>query len=276
MISSEHELPIARQCALIALAPATFYYRPEPVSEDDLKIMFRIDELHLEMPFAGARMLRDRLRQEGHRIGRKHVTTLMRRMGLEALYRKPNLSKKHPKHKIYPYLLRGLSIERANHVWCTDISYIPMRHGFMYLVAILDWATRRVLAWRLSNTLTTDFCIEALEEAIARYGRAEIFNTDQGSQFTDEDFTAVLKKHDIKISMDGRGRWRDNVIVERFWRSIKYEEIFLHAYADGREASAGIGRYIALYNSRRPHSSLEGETPDVAYFAQLPELQPAA
>ena len=276
MISSEHELPIVRQCALTALAPSTFYYRREPVSEEDLKIMLRIDELHLEMPFAGARMLRDSLRQEDHLIGRKHVTTLMRRMGLEALYRKPNLSKKHPKHKIYPYLLRGLSIERANHVWCTDISYIPMRHGFMYLVAILDWATRRVLAWRLSNTMTTDFCIEALEEAIARYGTAEIFNTDQGSQFTDEGFTAVLKKHDIKISMDGRGRWRDNVIVERFWRSIKYEEIFLHAYADGREASAGIGRYIALYNSRRPHSSLEGETPDVAYFAQLPELQPAA
>jgi len=199
----------------------------------------------------------------------------MRRMGLEALYRKPNLSKRHPEHKIYPYLLRGLSIERANHVWCTDISYIPMRHGFMYLFAVMDWATRRILAWRLSNTLTTDFCVEGLEEAIARYGIPKIFNTDQGSQFTDQDFTDVLKEHGIEISMDGRGRWRDNVFIERFWRSIKYEEIYLRAYADGREAKAGIGAYITLYNGCRPHSSLEGKTPDSAYFQQLPELRAA-
>lgn len=275
MISPENKLPIVRQCELIALAPSTFYYNPEPISEEDLKLMFRIDQLHLEMPFAGARMLRDKLGKEGFRIGRKHVTTLMRRMGLEALYRKPNLSKKHPKHKTYPYLLRGLSIERANHVWCTDISYIPMRHGFMYLVAIMDWATRRILAWRLSNTLTTDFCIEALEEAIARYGTPEIFNTDQGSQFTDKDFTGVLATNGIDISMDGRGRWRDNVFIERFWRSIKYEEIYLRAYADGREARAGIGAYITLYNGSRPHSSLGGRTPDAAYFTQLPEPQAA-
>jgi len=276
MISPEHPLPVVQQCGLIALAPSTFYYRPEPVSEQDLKTMLRMDQLHLEMPFAGARMLRDKLRLEGYHIGRKHAATLMRRMGLEALYRKPNLSKRHPKHKIYPYLLRGVNIERANHVWCADISYIPMRHGFMYLFAVLDWATRRVLAWRLSNTLTTDFCIEALEEAFMRYGTPEIFNTDQGSQFTDHRFTGMLEKRGIQISMDGRGRWRDNVIVERFWRSIKYEEVYLRAYADGKEASAGIGQYIALYNGHRPHSSLEGKTPDSAYFKQLPSLQAAA
>lgn len=275
MIDPEHKLPIVQQCELIALAPSTFYYKPEPISEDDLNLMFRIDELHLQMPFAGARMLRDTLRLEGHHIGRKHVTALMRRMGLQALYRKPNLSKKHPKHKIYPYLLRGLSIERANHVWCADISYIPMRHGFMYLCAIMDWATRRILAWRLSNTMTTDFCVEALEESISRYGKPEIFNTDQGSQFTDKDFTGLLKGHHIDISMDGRGCWRDNVFIERFWRSIKYEEIYLRAYADGHEASAGIGAYIALYNGHRPHSSLGGKTPDSAYFKQMPGLQAA-
>ena len=262
MIAGEHELPIVRQCALVALAPSTYYYRPLPISEADVQMMARIDRLHLEMPFAGARMILDTLRLEGYRSGRKHVTTLMRKMGLEALYRKANLSKKHRRHTIYPYLLRGLNIERANHVWCTDISYIPMRYGFLYLVAILDWATRRVLAWRLSNTLTTDFCIEALEEALARYGTPEKFNTDQGSQFTDRAFIAVLDKHGVRISMDGRGRWRDNVIV-------------LHAYADGREAIAGIGRYVEMYNSRRPHSSLEGQTPDIAYFEQLPELQAA-
>ena len=275
MILPDHKLPIVQQCELLALAPSTFYYKPEPISEDDLKLMFRIDELHLQMPFAGARMLRDKLREEGHHIGRKHVTTLMRRMGLQALYRKPNLSKKHPKHKIYPYLLRGLHIERANQVWCADISYIPMRHGFMYLFAIMDWATRRILAWRLTNTLTTDFCIEALEEAIARYGTPEIFNTDQGSQFTDKEFTDLLKEHDIDISMDGRGCWRDNVFIERFWRSIKYEEIYLRAYVDGHEASAGIGAYIDLYNGQRPHSSLGGKTPDSAYFKQMPDLQAA-
>lgn len=275
MITAEHKLPIVRQCELIALAPSTFYYKPEPISEADLKLMLRLDQLHLEMPFAGARMLRDRLREEGYGVGRKHVATLMRRMGLEALYRKPRLSKKHPHHKIYPYLLRGLRIERANHVWCTDISYIPMRHGFMYLCAVMDWATRRILAWRLSNTLTADFCIEALEEAIARYGKPEIFNSDQGSQFTDDDFTGVLKKHDIQISMDGRGRWRDNVFIERFWRSLKYEEVYLRAYADGREAKVGIGKYITLYNGYRPHSSLEGKTPDSAYFEQLPHLRAA-
>ena len=275
MIQPEHALPIVRQCELVALAPSTFYYKPEPVSEVDLTIMFRLDQLHLDMPFAGARMLRDKLREEGFRIGRKHATTLMRRMGLEALYRKPNLSKKHPKHKIYPYLLRGLRIERANHVWCADISYIPMRHGFMYLFAIMDWATRRILAWRLSSTMTTDFCVEALEEAIARYGPPEIFNTDQGSQFTAEDFTCVLKTSNIAISMDGRGCWRDNVFIERFWRSIKYEEIYLRAYADGREARNGIGAYITLYNGVRPHSSLGGKTPDAAYFKQMPDLQAA-
>lgn len=225
MIDRTHDLPVVRQCELLEVARSTAYYTPAPTSPADLALMRRIDELHLEYPFAGSRMLRDMLRREGHVIGRKHVSTLMKKMGIEALYRKPNTSRRHAAHPVYPYLLRNLKIERPNQVWATDITYIPMRRGFVYLVAIVDWASRRVLAWRLSNTLTTDFCVDALEEAITRYGKPEIFNTDQGSQFTSLDFTQVLKDHQIAISMDGKGCWRDNVFVERLWRSVKYEEV---------------------------------------------------
>ena len=270
MIDATHELPVVRQAQLLDLARSTVYYLPKPSSAADLALMRRIDELHLEHPFAGSRMLRDLLRLEGHRIGRKHVATLMARMGIEALYRKPNTSRRHPEHSIYPYLLRDRTIERGNEVWAMDITYIPMARGFVYLAAVMDWASRRVLAWRVSISLTTDFCLEAVEEALAKYGRPEIFNTDQGSQFTSEDFTGLLKDNGIAISMDGKGCWRDNVFVERLWRSVKYEEVYLRAYDSVSEARASIGRYFDFYNSRRPHSSLDGTTPDQAYFKSLP------
>jgi putative transposase len=238
--------------------------------------MKRIDAIHLEHPFAGSRMLRDLLAREGFAVGRRHVATLMRLMGIEALYRKPNTSKKHPGHTVYPYLLRGLAIERANHVWATDITYIPMACGWVYLCAIVDWASRRVLAHRVSISMDTTFCLEALEEAFARHGQPEIFNTDQGSQFTSEAFTGALKERGIEISMDGRGSWRDNVFVERLWRSIKYEEVYLHAYDSVGHAKAGLARYIDFYNARRPHSSLDKLTPDEFYFASLPAIDQAA
>ncbi|RDW14778.1 IS3 family transposase [Paracoccus thiocyanatus] len=229
-------------------------------------------ELHMEFPFAGSRMLQELLIQEGFKVGRLHVATLMKRMGIEALYRRPNTSKPTPGHKIYPYLLGKLSITRPNQVWAMDITYIPMARGFIYLAAVLDWFTRRVLAWRVSITLEADFCIEAVEEALARHGTPEILNTDQGSQFTSIDFIKVLAAREIKISMDGRDAWRDNVFVERLWRTIKYEEVYLRADASVSEARAGIGRYLGFYNSRRPHSSLDGKTPDQAYFNQpMPE-----
>jgi putative transposase len=276
MIDRTHELPVSRQCQLLELSRSTAYYRSQGLSEADLALMRRIDELHLEHPFAGSRMLRDMLKREGHRIGRKHVATLMKKMGIEALYRKPNTSRRHAAHPVYPYLLRDLTIERPNHVWAADITYIPMRRGFVYLFAVMDWASRQVLAWRLSNTLTTDFCIEAVEEALTRYGRPEIFNTDQGCQFTSLEFTQLLKEHGIAISMDGKGCWRDNVFVERLWKSIKYEEVYLHAYETVSTARSGIGRYLEFYNSRRPHSALDGKSPDAFYFANLPALQEAA
>ena len=231
--------------------------------------MRRIDELHMEFPFAGSRMLRDLLLQEGIKVGRLHVATLMKKMAIEAIYRRPNTSKPAPGHKIYPYLLRKLAIERPNQVWATDISYIPMAKGFVYLVAIVDWFSRKVLAWRVSISMEADFCIEALEEALARYGKPEIFNTDQGSQFTSMAFTGVLLREMIAISMDGRGAWRDNVIVERLWRSVKYEEVYLHAYGAVSEARTQIGRYLNFYNARRPHSSLGAKTPNQAYFDNL-------
>jgi len=237
--------------------------------------MRRIDELHLEFPFAGSRMLRDLLATEGFTVGRLHVATLMKRMGIEALYRKPATSKPTPGHQIYPYLLRKLPITRPNQVWAMDITYIPMARGFVHLTAVVDWFSRRVLASRLSITLEAAFCIEALEEALARYGRPEIFNTDQGSQFTSTAFTEVLLKNEIAISMDGKGAWRDNVFVERLWRSIKYEEVYLKAYDSVSEARASIGRYLAFYNGRRPHSSLDRRTPDQAYFIPLPQLAAA-
>lgn len=276
MIGRTHDLPVAQQCRILWLARSTAYYRPQETSAADLALMHRIDELPLEYPFAGSRMLRDMLRQEGHRIGRKHVVTLMKKMGIEALYRKPNTSRRPPAHPVYPYLLRNMEITRPKHVFAADITYIPMKRGFVYLFAVMDWASRRVLAWRLSNTLTTDFCIEAVQEAIARYGVPEIFNTDQGSQFTSLEFTQLLKDHGITISMDGKGCWRDNVFVERLWKSIKYEEVYLHAYETVSAAKSGIGRYLEFYNSRRPHSALDGMTPDAFYFANLPALQEAA
>jgi putative transposase len=274
MIDRTHSLPIKRQAALVNISRGSVYYEPQPVSDADLKLMRRIDELHLELPFAGARMLRDLLRAEGFAVGRKHMTTLMRRMGITALYRKPNTSKKVPGQTIYPYLLRTLAIARSNHVWAMDISYIPMARGFVYLAAVIDWHSRKVLAWRLSISMDSSFCTEAVEEAIARYGKPEIFNTDQGSQFTSSEFTGLLHGHGIRISMDGKGCWRDNVFVERVWRSIKYEEVYLHAYETVSAAREGIGRYITFYNTRRPHSSHQARTPDVVYFASL--HQPSA
>jgi len=276
MIDRTHELPIVRQCHILRLARSTAYYTPEPTSSPDLALMRRIDELHLEHPFAGSRMLRDFLRLEGHQVGRKHVRTLMKKMGIEALYRKPNLSKRHAAHLIYPYLLRDLVIDRTNQCWATDITYIPMRRGFVYLIAVIDWYSRKVLSWRLSNTLTTDFCLEAVSEAITRFGTPEIFNTDQGSQFTSSDFTDLLKEHGIKISMDGKGCWRDNVFVERLWKSVKYEEVYLKAYETVACAKASLGTYLNFYNTRRPHQSLDGKTPDTFYFENLPDEKLAA
>ena len=266
MIERTAQLSISRQAILLGISRSSVYYQPRPVSDADLKLMHRIDRLHMEFPFAGSRMLQGLLAQEGFVVGRLHVSTLMKRMGIEALYCKPNTSKPAPGHKIYPYLLRNLPVTRPNQVWAMDITYIPMARGFIYLTAVLDWFTQRVLAWRVSITLEADFCIEAVEEALAKHGTPEIFNADQGSQFSSTDFIKVLAAREIKISMDGKGAWRDNVFVERLWRTIKYEEVYLRAYASVSEARAGIGRYLGFYNSRRPHSSLDGKTPDQAYF----------
>ena len=246
MINRTHALSVVRQCQLLALSRSTTYYQPTPVSAADLALMRRIDELHLDHPFAGARMLRDLLRREGHRIGRKRVRTMMARMGIDALYRKPPTSQRHPAHRVYPYLLRHLAITRSNQVWAADITYLPMARGFVYLFAVMDWASRRVLAWRLSNTLTTDFCLEAVQEALANYGAPSIFNTDQGCQFTSQEFTGLLKDHGIQISMDGTGCWRDNVFVERLWRSVKYEEVYLRAYDSISAAHQGVERYLTI------------------------------
>jgi putative transposase len=275
MIDRGHDLPLVRQAELLRLSRSTLYYEPRPVPVAELAIMRRIDELHLDYPFAGSRMLRDLLRGEGIAIGRELVATMMRRMRIEALYRRPNTSKPADGHKIYPYLLRGLAVERPNQVWAMDITYIPMARGFVYLAAVVDWFSRRVLAWRLSITLEVDFCLEAVEEALVRHGRPEIFNTDQGSQFTSVAFTDLLLDNAIAISMDGRGAWRDNVFVERLWRSVKYEEVCLRAYDSVGEARASLGRYLDFYNRKRPHSSLAARTPDRAYFDYLPLLAAA-
>ena len=275
MIDRGHDLPLVRQAELLRLSRSTLYYEPRPIPAADLAIMRRIDELHLEYPFAGSRMLRDLLRGEGIAIGRDLVATMMRRMRIEALYRRPNTSKPADGHKIYPYLLRGLAVERPNQVWAMDITYIPMARGFVYLAAVVDWFSRRVMAWRLSITLEVDFCVEAVEEALARHGRPEIFNTDQGSQFTSAAFTGLLLDNTIAISMDGRGAWRDNVFVERLWRTVKYEEVYLRAYDSVSDARASLGRYLDFYNRRRPHSSLAARTPDRAYFDHLPLLAAA-
>jgi putative transposase len=275
MIDRQHDLSITKQAEALGISRSSVYYLPRPVPAAELAVMRRMDELHLEFPFAGSRMLRDLLNQDGIKIGRRRVTTLMKRMGIEAIYRKPNTSKPAPGHKIYPYLLRGMVVDTPDKVWAMDITYVPMACGFVYLAAVVDWCSRRVLSWRLSITMEAGFCIEALEEAIARHGRPEIFNTDQGAQFTGHDFTGVLNKAGIAISMDGKGAWRDNVFVERLWRSVKYEEVYLRAYDTVAEARASIGRYLSFYNTRRPHSSLDRQTPDQAYFTRLPQIAAA-
>jgi len=269
MIDRAHELPLAAQCRLLGVARGCAYYRPVPVSEADLRLMRRIDELHLAFPFFGSRRLRVKLREDGFDVGRRHLATLMRRMGIEALYRKPRTSIGNRQHRIYPYLLRDVTIERPNRVWAADITYLPMAKGFGYLVAVIDLFSRKVLAHRLSNTMTADFCVAALEEALARFGCPEIFNTDQGAQFTDADFTSKLAAHGIAISMDGKGRWIDNVFVERLWRSVKYEDVYLRAYESLAEARRGLAAYVEMYNSARPHQSLEYRTPDAVYFGAL-------
>jgi putative transposase len=271
MINRDHDLPIAQQAKALGISRGSVYYLPRPVAAADLAIMRRMDEVHLEFPFAGSRMLRDLLNREGIEIGRRPVVTLMKRMGMEAISRKPNTSKPALGHKLSPYLLRGVSVDRPNQVWAMDITSVPMARGFVSLAAVVDWFSRRVLSWRVSITLEAAFCVEALEDALARHGRPEVFNTDQGSQFTSHAFTGVLLTAGIAISMDGKGSWRDNVFVERLWRSIKYEEVYLRAYDTVSDARASIGRYLAFYNGRRPHSSLDRQTPDQAYFDRLPQ-----
>ena len=270
MIIREHALPITKQAEALNISRGSVYYLPRPASASDLELMRRLDRLHLEFPFAGARMLRGLLAAEGYKIGRRHVKTLMKRMGIEALYRHPRTTKSEPGHKIYPYLLRGLEVVRPNQVWAMDITYIPMARGFVYLAVVLDWFSRRVLSWRVSITMEAAFCIETLEDALARHGKPDIFNTDQGSQFTGSAFTGMLANNGIAISMDGKGAWRDNVFVERLWRSVKYEEVYLRAYDSVSDARASIARYLDFYNGRRPHSSLDGMTPDRAYCKPLP------
>jgi putative transposase len=259
------DLSLSRQCRLLSISRSSFYYTLKGESPENLALMRRIDELFLKYPFYGSRQMVRQLRREGVCIGRHRVRRLMRLMGLEAIYQAPRTSAAHPEHRIYPYLLRNLEVNRPNQVWCADITYIPVQRGFLYLVAIMDWATRHVLAWRLSNTMDASFCVEALNEALARYGRPEIFNTDQGSQFTSFDFTGVLKEADIKISMDGRGRCMDNIFIERLWRSLKYEAVYLHELTDGFRAERVIGEWIGFYNTERPHSALGGQTPAEAY-----------
>ena len=275
MINRSHELPLTKQASLLNLSRSSLYYQSRPIAPADLTVMRRIDELHLNYPFAGSRMLRDLLRAEGIEIGRERVATMMKRMDITAIYRRPNTSKPAPGHKIYPYLLRNLAVTRPDQVWAMDISYIPMARGFVYLAAVIDWFTRRVLSWRVSITMEVDFCLAAVEEAIGKHGRPEIFNTDQGSQFTSAAFTGLLADNAIAISMDGRGSWRDNVFVERLWRSVKYEEVDLRAYDSVAEARASLGRYLDFYNRKRPHSTLDARTPDQAYFDHLPQVAAA-
>jgi len=275
MIDRQHPLPVVRQCRLVAVARSSVYYVPQPVAAAELTLMRQLDELHLRHPFAGSRMLRDLLRLQGVRVGRKHVATLMRRMGMEALYQRPRTTQPHPGHTVFPYLLRDREITAPNQVWAMDITYLPMRHGFLYLAAVLDWATRRVLAWRLSNSMTTDFCLDALEAAIHDCGLPTILNTDQGSQFTGTAFVGLVQAHGIQLSMDGKGAWRDNLFVERLWKSVKYEEVYLHAYDTVAEAQRSLAAYFTFYNQGRPHTALDGQTPDMVYFALLPQLEAA-
>ena len=276
MIDRTHELPISRQCRILEISRSSYYYPTVPMGQGDVDLMRAMDEIHLKYPFYGSRKVRDELRSRGFKVGRGHVRTLMRKMDIHALYQKPRLSERHPGHKVYPYLLRGLEITRANQVWVTDICYLPMAKGFCYLVAIMDWASRRVLAWRLSNTLDLSFCTDALEEALERYGTPEIFNTDQGSQFTSEAFTGILAARGIRISMDGKGRWVDNVFIERLWKSVKYEEVYLKGYSSITEARRELGIYFEFYNQLRRHQGLDNRTPDEVYYSSRPMTQAAA
>ena len=276
MIKREKSVPITRQCELLELSRSSVYYSPVPVSAKDLELMRRIDEIHLQCPFYGSRKIRNERWAKGYDISRDTARRLMRRMGIEALYIKPRLSAGHPSHPIYPYLLRGLDITRPNHVWSADITYIPMERGFCYLVAVMDWASRMVLSWRLSNTLDSAFCVDVLEEALSTYGCPDIFNTDQGSQFTSEAFTDVLRSYDISISMDGKGRWMDNVFIERLWKSVKYEDIYLKAYGSMKELKKGLADYFQFYNEKRWLNTFDRKTPAMVYWESLPQGQAAA
>jgi putative transposase len=277
LVDPEHEvLSIVRQCELLHISRSSFYYESKGENAENLALMRIIDEEFLSFPYYGSRQMARHLRRKGHLVGRRRVRRLMIKMGLVAVYQKPRTSIPHPDHRIYPYLLRELTIERPNQVWCADITYISMQRGFMYLVVVMDWATRRVLSWRVSNSMETDFCIEALEEALKLYPIPEFFNTDQGSQFTSPRFTQILELAGVKISMDGRGRWMDNVFIERLWRSLKYECIYLHAFETRGELQAGLTGWIGHYNADRPHSKLGGKTPSEVYFAPLsPPLRPS-
>jgi putative transposase len=275
MIEKDHpRLSVAEQCRLLSISRSSFYYEPKGETAFNLALMRLIDEQFLETPFYGVRQMTWHLRAEGHLVNKKRIRRLMRVMGLMPIYQRPKSSIKAKDHKTWPYLLRGLRINRPNHVWCADVTYIPMRRGFLYLVVIMDWATRKVLAWRLSNTMEVDFCVEALNEALIRFGPPDIMNTDQGSQFTSWAWTDRLRKAGVKISMDGKGRFLDNIFVERLWRSLKYECVYLHAWSGGREARAGIGEWIAFYNNRRPHSALGGRTPHAVYWSRNETDQP--
>jgi putative transposase len=276
MIDRTHELSVSRQCQLLEIGRSSYYYQAVPVSQADVDLMRLIDEIHLKYPFYGSRKVREELKDRGFKVGRGHVRTLMRKMGIEALYQKPRLSEPHPGHKIYPYLLRNMEITQANQVWVADICYLPMAKGFCYLVAVMDWASRKVLSWRLSNTLDPSFCTEALAGALRSYGAPEIFNTDQGSQFTSEAFTGILNARGIRISMDGKGRWMDNVFIERLWKNVKYEEVYLKGYRSIAEARRELGIYFEFYNRRRWHQGLDNRIPDVVYWASRQRSQVAA
>jgi len=275
LITRQHpDLSLSRQCKLVSLSRSSVYYQPKGISTANLALMRRIDETFLKYPFYGSRQMRRHLRRDGLSAGRHRVRRCMRLMGLQAIYQPPRTSQPHPEHRIYPYLLKGMNITRANQVWCADITYIPVQHGFLYPIAIMDWATRKVLSWRLSNTMDVRFCVEALGGALAKHGKPEVFNTDQGSQFTSFAFTGVLKAAGIRISMDGRGRYLDNIFIERLWRSLKYEAVYLHEMSDGFVARKVIGDWITFYNTIRPHSALQGRTPKEAYKLEPPVVAP--
>jgi putative transposase len=267
MVEPETREPsISRQCQLLGLNRSSFYYQPRLVKPDDLELMRLIDEQYLKTPTYGSRSMARHFRRQGRRVNRKRIQRLMRLMGIEAIYPKPHTSRPFPEHKIYPYLLRNIEIDHVNHVWASDISYVPLDRGFMYLVVVMDWYSRKILSWRISNTLDSDFCVESLKEALSRYGKPEIFNTDQGAQFTSRDFTQTLKDHQVAISMDGRGRCQDNIFVERLWWTVKYNYLYLHSFKDGSQLRNGLKEWIHYYNRERGHSSLDDRTPDEVYY----------